>query len=234
MSLNHSPAIVTDGLVLCLDAANVRSYPKSGTTWSDLAGSNDGALQNMEDNYSDENKGVLNFDGSNEYVSIAANGAGAAVADSDEFTVMTWVNLDTTVNQDIVEFGGPNNYALQLIATGGKFQVSAAGGGRSQNFTATDSFSTGVWYHVAGSIKAFGDAFLYVNGEEVSGAAGGSSPPVQSIQDFDQLSSRLIGMHAGGPGNFVNGKVAGVTLYSRQLSHKEVYQSYLATRGRFK
>jgi len=37
MSLNHSPSIVTDGLVLCLDAANQRSYPKSGTTWSDLA-----------------------------------------------------------------------------------------------------------------------------------------------------------------------------------------------------
>ena len=52
MSLNHSPAIVTDGLVLCLDAANPRSYPKSGTTWSDLSGNgNHGALQNMENNF---------------------------------------------------------------------------------------------------------------------------------------------------------------------------------------
>ena len=39
MGTAYNPTIVTDGLVLCLDAANSRSYPKSGTAWSDLAGS---------------------------------------------------------------------------------------------------------------------------------------------------------------------------------------------------
>ena len=69
MSLNHSPAIVTDGLVLCLDAANVRSYPKSGTTWSDLVGGNDGAMQNMTaSNFSSANGGILSFDGTDEHV----------------------------------------------------------------------------------------------------------------------------------------------------------------------
>jgi hypothetical protein len=38
MALAHSPRIVTDGLVLCLDAGNPKSYPGSGTTWSDLSG----------------------------------------------------------------------------------------------------------------------------------------------------------------------------------------------------
>ena len=38
MGLYHSPRIVTDGLVLCLDAANTKSYPGSGTTWTDLSG----------------------------------------------------------------------------------------------------------------------------------------------------------------------------------------------------
>ena len=36
MGTTYNPAIVTDGLVLCLDAANKRSYPGTGTTWSDL------------------------------------------------------------------------------------------------------------------------------------------------------------------------------------------------------
>ena len=36
MGLTHSPKIVTDGLVLCLDAANSRSYPRTGAIWSDL------------------------------------------------------------------------------------------------------------------------------------------------------------------------------------------------------
>ena len=38
MALAHSPRIVTDGLVLCLDAGNPKSYPGSGTTWTDLSG----------------------------------------------------------------------------------------------------------------------------------------------------------------------------------------------------
>ena len=38
MGLSHSPKIVTNGLVLCLDAANPKSYPGSGTAWTDLSG----------------------------------------------------------------------------------------------------------------------------------------------------------------------------------------------------
>jgi len=38
MATLYSPKIVTDGLVLCLDAANTKSYSGSGTTWTDLSG----------------------------------------------------------------------------------------------------------------------------------------------------------------------------------------------------
>jgi hypothetical protein len=38
MALYHSPLVVTDGLVLYLDAANRKSYPGTGTTWYDLTG----------------------------------------------------------------------------------------------------------------------------------------------------------------------------------------------------
>ena len=47
MALAHSPKIVTDGLVLCLDAGNPKSYPGSGTTWYDLSGNgNNGTNSN--------------------------------------------------------------------------------------------------------------------------------------------------------------------------------------------
>ena len=47
MALAHSPRIITDGLVLCLDAGNTKSYPGSGTAWSDLSGQgNNGTLTN--------------------------------------------------------------------------------------------------------------------------------------------------------------------------------------------
>ena len=61
MGLSHSPNIVTDGLVLCLDAANPRSYPGSGTSWLDLSGQgNNGTLNGPT--FSNDNSGFLVFD----------------------------------------------------------------------------------------------------------------------------------------------------------------------------
>ena len=41
MGFSRGPKIVTDGLVLALDAANSKSYPGSGTTWNDLSGNSE-------------------------------------------------------------------------------------------------------------------------------------------------------------------------------------------------
>ena len=47
MGLAHSPSIITDGLELCFDAANTKSYPGSGTTWTDMGSKGiDGTLTN--------------------------------------------------------------------------------------------------------------------------------------------------------------------------------------------
>lgn len=63
MATNYSPRVVTDGLVLYLDAANPKSYSGSGTTWSDLSGNgNDGRLVNGV-GYSSDDLGSLTFDG---------------------------------------------------------------------------------------------------------------------------------------------------------------------------
>jgi hypothetical protein len=70
MGLGHSPRIVTDGLVLCLDAANARSYPGTGTTWTDRSGNgNDGTLTNGP-TFDSDNGGILSFDGTNENLTI--------------------------------------------------------------------------------------------------------------------------------------------------------------------
>jgi hypothetical protein len=47
MGFFRGPKIVTDGLILALDAASPRSYPGTGTTWYDLSGQgNNGTLVN--------------------------------------------------------------------------------------------------------------------------------------------------------------------------------------------
>ena len=46
MAFNYSPKVVTDGLVLYLDAANTKSYPGSGITWTDLSRSGNSSKLN--------------------------------------------------------------------------------------------------------------------------------------------------------------------------------------------
>jgi len=68
MGTAYNPKIVTDGLVLCLDAGNTKSYPGTGTVWTDLSGNgNNGTLVNGV-GYSSDNQGSMVFDGVNDYV----------------------------------------------------------------------------------------------------------------------------------------------------------------------
>ena len=69
MAFNYSPKIVTDGLVLCLDAANPRSYASGSTSWLDLRRSqNNGILVNGP-TFSSIAGGSIRYDGINDYTS---------------------------------------------------------------------------------------------------------------------------------------------------------------------
>lgn len=71
MSLGHGASIVRSGLVMYLDAANVKSYPGSGTTWSDLTrNSNIGTLTGGP-TFDTANGGSIVLDGTDDYVSIS-------------------------------------------------------------------------------------------------------------------------------------------------------------------
>ena len=71
MATSYSPKIITDGLVLALDAGDIKSYPGTGTTWKDRSGNAlNGTLLNSP-TFSGANKGDFSFDATNESVSIA-------------------------------------------------------------------------------------------------------------------------------------------------------------------
>ena len=61
MATKYSPKIITNGLVLSLDAANNKSYPRSGTTWSDLSGNNNTGTLTNGPTFSDSNGGVIDL-----------------------------------------------------------------------------------------------------------------------------------------------------------------------------
>ena len=101
MGLRHSPKIVTDGLVLCLDAANVKSYPGSGDTWYDLSGNGyDGTLINGA-SYDSTDKCIV-FDSTNEEVYATLSG------------VNTTSGLYNTVDFFMYWTGGTNGFPMEF------------------------------------------------------------------------------------------------------------------------
>ena len=72
MAGNVAPNIITDGLVLYLDAANTKSYVSGSTTWTDLVGLNNGTLINGP-TFNSANGGSIVFNGVNNYVTLGDN-----------------------------------------------------------------------------------------------------------------------------------------------------------------
>jgi hypothetical protein len=214
MSLSHSPAIVTDGLVLCLDAANQRSYPKSGTTWSDLSGNgNHGALQNMDGaNFSSDNRGTLSFDGSNEYVDC-----GYPSISVGKLTVSAWVKINTgNIYQHVVD-SSSNSWHLAILNSNKPYFYNGA-----TFHTLTETISTNTWYMITGVQGSALD--LYINGVLSQSISSNINVTTNNIH---------IGRWQSGGRNF-NGDIASAQIYNRALSADEVLQNYLATRGRYK
>ena len=88
----HSPKIVTDGLVLALDAGNTKSYVSGSTTWFDKSGGgNNGTLINGP-TFSSANGGSIVFDGVDDYVLVNKT----LMANAPTGTFDIWFNLATT------------------------------------------------------------------------------------------------------------------------------------------
>ena len=75
MALAHSPRIVRDSLLLYLDAANTKSYPGSGTTWTDLSSKNNNPTLTNGPTFDSDNMGSIVLDGTNDIVEFSSGGS---------------------------------------------------------------------------------------------------------------------------------------------------------------
>ncbi len=96
MSFNYSPRIITDGLVLYLDAANTRSYPGSGTAWNDLSRSgNNGTLVNGP-TFNSANLGSIVFDGTNDYSEVTSRNTNLEFQPTSGYSCMVFYKSTAT------------------------------------------------------------------------------------------------------------------------------------------
>jgi hypothetical protein len=214
MAVNFSPKIITDGLVLYLDAANTRSYPGTGTVWSDLSrGGNNGVLTNGP-TFSSANGGSIVFDGTNDYVSGSCTTVNANVG----MTTFIWVRTTITSPQVFFNYTSGANNGFRLEIDGGQFLLTFGG---VANYSSGNSVSDGNWKQLA--VTTVGTSGrIYINGNLVASPTVGT---MQGIPNQFVISGSTI--------RFLNGNVASVILYNRALTQQEIQQNFNATRARF-
>ena len=227
MGSSYNPAIVTDGLVLCLDAANQRSYPGTGTTWSDLAGSNNGTLNNMEDNFDPAGKGSLTFDGTDEYINI---GALSSLNGTSQLSVCYWLKKAAS-NKDMVvgsQQSSTNGFWLQWYSDGNVYwnprNGSVVNRGHSLSYTPDWVYLCGTY---DGSLGSTG-LRVYKNATELSPSSTPTPPASLSSNaaDLFRVGSLTNSFYS-------TGSISNVSVYNRALTDDEVRQNYEATAGRF-
>jgi len=219
MALAHSPSIITQNLVLCLDAANTKSYPGSGTTWTDLSGSgNNGTLVNGV-GYSGSNLGSLSFDGVNDYVDTGKTATQLGIYDAD-YTFDAWV-YPTDFTSDKTMFGTDQTsirQGLHLVFRGSAIYQGHYGADFSAGSGTLNAWNNISWTYV----KSSGLATIYKNG--ISQGSG-------TIGSFIGTTNILIGRWAS-QYNFL-GNGSNYKIYNRALTASEIQQNYTALKGRF-
>ena len=239
MALAHSPSIVTNGLVLCLDAANRKSYPGSGTTWTDLSGRGNNGTLTGGPTYSSSNGGSIVFDGSNDYVNC---GNSSTVNLSSSFTSSCWFRVSNSAPNTIdgkglvAKYSGNGTNRSQMLYFVGNnnsvlFTVSSDGTNTASTIKSISysSISRETWYYLTGVFTASQKMELFLNGVLVS------SDTTTLSQVFSSSTQPLaIGAQAIGSSGFAfQGNIAQASIYNRALTASEIQQNFNATRGRF-
>lgn len=229
MSLSHLPKIVTNGLVLCLDASDIKSYPKSGTTWFDRSGNgNHGTLTNGP-TFSSSNGGSIVFDGVDDIVLIANN---STINPSTAITVSSIFKISSyTSNYAPICFkqnnytSGYEQYALVLINNRILFVIT--GVDRNQKIVSSNLDYRNIFVHMVGVCDTISDEMkLYVNGNLIG------TIPFTSTFDISTSVLRIGAMPSVYTG-FTNGNIYNVSIYNRALNQSEIKQNFNATRGRY-
>lgn len=222
--------IVTDGLVLYLDAANTKSYISGSTDWYDLTTyNNDGTLTNGP-TFSSTNGGSIVFDGVDDYVVIVNN---VSLNPTNTISLCAWIKYNgnySGVNSPIIfkKNNGVSYFEQYIIACNPDGTVGLALGDGVFNDYITSSLSyTNQLINVVGTINN-GFLSLYVDGVLVT-----SKNTSYTSMDLS-TNPVIIGAYNESFSGYFGGDIYNVSIYNRVLSNAEILQNYNATKWRYK
>jgi len=227
MGLAHSPRIVTDGLVLCLDAASKRSYPGTGTTWTDLKSGNNGTLTNGP-TFNTGNGGSIVFDGSNDYVTIP-NTNGDFNIGTGEYTISLWFYMPSVGSHSYIHFlsfDSQDNFAFKAADSNYGRGIYFYGGNSyrsSLNDFGSWNVAFDVWQYI--SLTRSGSLHKAYYNDNYIGSMSSSTTK--------NLSCTNVLVGKGHCCEFTNNKKSTVKFYNRALTADEILQNYLSTKERY-
>ena len=223
MGTSYNPHIVSDGLVLCLDAANPRSYPGSGNTWYDLSG-NGNNFTLVSSVFDNTNGGSLSY-GNN----IRIYKTGPIFAGDNNLTIMAFF----TANFSIMESHniGPTRNFLQVTTNSAILdQYGPGGAGNRTNLSFASNTGNKI---VAHKINTDRTATWFYNGSFSDGGTDETYDSFGYNVEVTEIGNRTIGVNSNYYGGAFNGKIRTLLCYDIALTNNQILQNYNANRGRY-
>jgi hypothetical protein len=234
--ISYYGGIVTNGLVLALDAAKKDSYPGSGTIWRDISGNgNNGTLVNGP-TFNSENGGNIVFDGINDYVDIPSTSLNFV---NQPITLSSFVRVNTLGSEGGTNIffskdrsGNVNRFTQFHIDSSDKFRLLLQNGTNSVSFVGNGPNLTKNIHQVSVVITVQ-NVIFYLNGVQYGDIISNSNGVLPNYPS-NSVSWRINRLNADSFGDFFGNTTIYLSqIYNRALSATEVLQNYNATKGRY-
>jgi len=214
------PEIVNPGLVLHLDAGNIRSYPGSGTAWTDLSGNGNNGTSVGSPTYTNP---YFTVNGSTQYFTLATT----PLTSVTTCTMLMWIfnaasqtpSAGLFFNRSGTNVCGMNFQFTNPTRLGWHWNGDAA----TYNYDTGLTIPQGSWSMVAVSVGATSTTH-WVNTDS------NTQSFTTVAQTFDTVN---IGRESTLTGRSFTGRIGLAQLYNRALSATEIRQNFYALRGRY-
>jgi len=231
MGFSDGPSIVTNGLVLSLDAADKNSYIGSGTTWTDLGGTTiSGSFVNTP-TFDNNNQGSIVFNGTNQYINLQTGSY--LTGSSTQITIEIWNSGSAAQVSSIIgtTSGSTRNINCHLPWSDSIVYWDCGNSGITYDRINTAVLSSARyvgWHHWVFTKNATaGTMEIYLDGNLNTSGTG------KTLAINLPTTASIGSQREGATTYYHRGKIATVKIYNRALSATEILQNYNAQKSRF-
>lgn len=226
MAVEYNPSIVTNGLILCLDAANYKSYPGSGTAWKELVSQANATLTSGP-TYSAANGGVITYDGTDDSTTLPLAPFPKTV--TTQVTVSIWQknsNISSTSSFFAKDSSGVRTLNAHIPWSDNTVYWDAGGIGAYDRISKATTLAERTGWHNWTFTKNASVSVLkiYLDGVEWHSGSG-------FFYNIGAATAAYLG--SAESAFYYSGDIAHFSIYSRELSAGEILQNFNALKGRF-